>query len=76
MKNILGILLGVIIIYLEYQFACWLQGTVNALIPHNEYYGIIHLASLIAHFLFLGSLYVYIFLIGLGFLGIGFMSRD
>jgi len=75
MKNILGIALGILIICLEYQFACWLQGTINALIPHTEYYGIIHLATLIAHFLFFGSLYVYIFFVGIAFLGFGFLSR-
>jgi|688.fasta_scaffold03804_20 hypothetical protein len=74
--KLLGILIGIIIIYFEYQFACWVQGNVNALIPHNEYYGIIHLATIVAHIFILGGIYLYVFILGLGLVGVSVFSRD
>jgi hypothetical protein len=74
--KLFGILIGIIIIYFEYQFSCWVQGSVNALIPHNEYYGIIHLATIVAHIFILGGLYVWVFVAGLSLVGFSIFSRD
>ncbi len=75
MKILIGFLVGALIIFLEYNFACWIQGSVNALIPHGEYYGIIHLATLFAHIFILGGIYVWLFVVSLGIIGFSLSSK-
>lgn len=74
--RIFGILIGIVIIYFEYQFACWVQESVNAIIPKNEYYDIIHLATIVAHILVLGGVYVWFFIAGLSLVGLSIFSKD
>jgi len=75
MKILIGFLVGFLIIFLEYNFACWIQGSVNALIPRGEYYGIIHLATLIAHIFILGGIYIWLFVASLGIIGFSLSSK-
>ena len=67
MKVFFGLIFAIFLIGIASIIFGWIQVGINTLIPHNEYYGIIHLASIIANICILGSVYVWLFLAGILF---------
>ena len=56
--GIIGMAIIIVVLGCEFLFASWLQDAINSAIPHNEWYNIIHLCTIIVHIWILGGLYL------------------